>query len=144
MNLMTTGLVIGALGVAQAIIHRQGVPAPVRDGAGVVIGTPLAPAKLTQDQAVAIAKASGWGTMLAQGTGMTVRFGSWVSGYAHIVSPAHVQDNAAQDTWAITVGGLNEPPHLPIGVTLTPSLMRHFLTVFVDDTTRQEIMAKIY
>ncbi len=136
-TLAVTGVLAAASrGGARASVFTQPRPGIVK------MVAPLGSARLTQQRAMEIAKASDFGPMLAKGSDMTVRYGSWVSGRVRTISNGHVETYPAKDVWAITVGGLNVPGHGPIGGPRGE--LAHFMTIIVDDATGKVEMTIVY
>lgn len=133
------GLLLAAnLGGAKASL--KGNVAPPRTQL-IGLRPALAPAHTTQQEATSIAEASPLGSLLLKGTGMTARYGAWVSPRLARFSGRHMVKEAARDVWAVTVGGLNIPSHGPIGA---PAEYRHYLTITVDDSTKSVVMSTVY
>lgn len=104
---------------------------------------PLAAALLSQAQAVTFARESGWGTLIARGKDMSVSFGS----YDRHMS-IHGVLTPVSDVLAITLGGYDFPAPRPLVDPVTQGTPTagpdmHYLTVYIDDKTGQEVSASM-
>ena len=139
----------GLLGIAGHLRAQAGTPASVAptqpDSRALAIGQPLSAPLLSQASALAVARGSDWGALLARGTNMTVKFGSYRVPAGGLARSAG-ETLAPRNVWAVTVGGMTFPssvPELPPGYGPQPvGGLAHFLTVFVDDKTGKVVMAQ--